>query len=86
MTKKANALKSLESINILLDKVYEEKTAFTEVRPYCTYELSRIRRILAGHPFADDINELIDTAIAYSDSLESLGYVVDDLYNAVECL
>lgn len=86
MTKKLNALESLYSINVLLDRVFYEEEDLDEVAPFCRFELRKIRRIFKSHPFADEISEMIDTAIAFSDSLESFGYAIDDLQVAIECL
>lgn len=80
MTIKTNVLHSLESINVLLDR---EEVSYGEVRPFVRHELAKVSKVLANHPFGKDLKELVECAIAYSDTLESCAYAVDDLYNAV---
>lgn len=80
MTIKTNVLHSLESINVLLDR---EEVSYGEVRPFVRHELAKVSKVLANHPFADDLKALVDGAIAYSDTIESLGWALDELYNAV---
>lgn len=80
MTIKTSVLHSLESINILLDR---EDVSYGEVRPFIKTELGMVSKKLANHPFADDLKALVDGAIAYSDTIESLGWALDELYNAV---
>lgn len=80
MTIKTSVLRSLESINILLDR---EDVSYGEVRPFIKTELGMVSKRLANHPFGKDLKELVDCAIAYSDTIESCAYAVDDLYNAV---
>lgn len=85
MTKKAKIIDSLLSISILLDRTLEDVT-YGEVRPFCTHELRKVRGLCKSLPFADEIENLIDGALAYSDSIESFSYAVDEVLVAVKSL
>ena len=86
MTKKANILKSLESVSILCDRITDEES-YRDIMPFITFVLDgSLRRKVSKHPYHDELNELIDGAIAYSDDVNAFTYAIDELYNAVVCL
>lgn len=86
MTKKSSILKSLESVTILFDRITDEKS-YGDIMPFITFTLDgSLRRKVSKHPYRDELNELIDGAIAYSDDVNAFSYALDELYNAVVCL
>lgn len=85
-TKKSSALKSLESVYILLDRITDEKS-YRDIMPFITFTLDgSFRRKAQKLPFNHDLMELIDGAIAYSDDVNAFSFALDELFTAVECL
>lgn len=86
MTKKSSILRSLESVTILFDRITDEKS-YGDIMPFITFVLDgSLRRKVSKHPYHDELNELIDGAIAYSDDMNAFSFALDELYNAVVCL